>query len=178
VKLIAGIFEIEKPYFNLDSSNVDRQLGLQRATGLEFSASGEVNRNFNLAAAVLWGEVKSIGPNLKAEGVGPIPLNQARFTGTINASYKLPWRPALSADVAVFRFGPYPASIDDAAQAPGGTLIALGGRYRFKILGAPATLRVQAQNLTNTYFWNLAYSSPIFSQYQPRAFFGYLTADF
>jgi iron complex outermembrane recepter protein len=176
VKLIAGVFEIEKPYFNLDSSNVDRELGSQRATGLELSASGEVIKNFNIAAALLWGEVKTIGTNLQAEGVGPVPLNQARFTGTINASYKFP--SAVSADVTIFHFGPYPASIDDKAQAPGGTLLALGGRYRFKILGAPATLRVQAQNLTNTYFWNLSYSAPLFTQYQPRAFFGYLTADF
>lgn len=178
VKLIAGIFEIEKPYFNLDSSNVDRALGLQRATGLELSASGEVTRDFSIAAAVLWGQVKVIGPNLKAEGVGSIALNQARFTSTINASYKLPGLPALSADIAVLRFGPYPASIDDLAQAPGGMLIALGGRYRFKILEASATLRVQVQNLTNIYFWNLSYSAPLFTQYQPRAFFGYLTADF
>jgi iron complex outermembrane receptor protein len=178
VKLIAGVFEIEKPYFNLDSSSVDRELGLQRATGLELSASGEVIRNFNIAAAVLWGEVKVIGPNLKAEGVGSIALNQARFTGTINASYKLPWRPALTADMSILHFGPYPASIDDVAQARAGTLVTLGGRYRFKILGAPATLRVQVQNLTNTYFWNLSFNSPVFAQYQPRAFFGYVTADF
>jgi len=105
-------------------------------------------------------------------------LNQARFTGTINASYKFPWASALSADVTILHFGPYPASIDDMAQAPAGTLIALGGRYRFKILGAPATFRIQAQNLTNTYFWNLSFNAPLFSQYQPRALFGYLTADF
>jgi iron complex outermembrane receptor protein len=178
VKLIAGVFEIEKPYFNLDSSNVDRDLGLQRATGLELSASGELLRNFNIATAVLWGEVKTIGPNLKTEGVGPVPLNQDKFTGTINASYKFPSLPALSADITIFHFGPYPASIDDVAQAPGGTLVALGGRYRFRILGARAMFRVQVQNLTNTFFWNLAYSSPLFTQYQPRAFFGYLTADF
>jgi iron complex outermembrane receptor protein len=178
VKLIAGVFEIEKPYFNLDSSNVDRELGLQRATGLELSASGELTKNFNIAAAVLWGEVKVIGPNLQAEGVGSTALNQARFTGTINASYKFPWRPALSADVTIFHFGPYPASIDDVAQAPGGTLVALGGRYRFKILGAPATLRVQVQNLTNTYFWNLSFSAPLFTQWQPRTVIAYLTADF
>jgi iron complex outermembrane recepter protein len=178
VKLIAGVFEIEKPYFNLDSGSVDRELGLQRATGLELSASGEVIRNFNIAAAVLWGEVKVIGPNLKAEGVGAIALNQARFTGTINASYKFSWRPALSADMTILHFGPYPASIDDVAQAREGTLVALGGRYRFKVLGAPATLRVQVQNLTNTYFWNLSFNSPVFTQYQPRAFFSYVTADF
>ena len=178
VKLIAGIFEIEKPYFNLDTSNIDRLLGLQRATGLELSASGEVTRSLNIAAAVLWGEVKVIGPNLRAEGVGSIALNQARFTSTINASYKLPRLPALSADVSILHFGPYPASVDDVAQAPEGTVVALGGRYRFKILGAPATLRVQVQNLTNVYFWNLSFNAPAFSQYQPRAFFAYLTTDF
>lgn len=178
VKLIAGIFEIEKPYFNLDSSNVDRALGLQRATGLELSASGEVLRNLSVAAAVLYGEVKIIGPNLQPEGVGSIALNQARFTSTINASYRVPSLPALSADLAILHFGPYPASIDDMAQAPGGTLVALGCRYRFIVLGAPATLRVQIQNLTNIYFWNLSFNAPQFTQYQPRAVFGYLTADF
>jgi len=177
VKLIAGIFEIEKPYFNLDTSNVDRALGMQRATGLELSASGEVIRNLKVAAAVLWGEVKVIGPDLKAEGVGPIALNQAKFTATINASYVLPRLPALSADIAVLHFGPYPASVDNVVEAPEATTVALGGRYRFKILGAPATLRLQVQNLTNTYFWNLGFNSPVFSQYAPRAFFGYLTVD-
>jgi iron complex outermembrane receptor protein len=177
VKLIAGIFEIEKPYFNLDTGNVDRALGLQRATGLELSASGEVIKNLKVAAALLWGEVKVIGPNLKAEGVGSVALNQARVTATINANYILPRHPALSADIALLHFGPYPASVDDVAQAPGATLVTLGGRYRFKILGAPATLRVQVQNLTNVYFWNLSFGSPVFTQYQPRAFFGYVTVD-
>ena len=178
VKLIAGIFEIEKPYFDLDTSDVDRELGRQRAAGLELSVSGQITNNLNLTAAMLWGEVKVIGPNLSAEGVGPIALNQARFQTTINASYKFAWQPALSADVAILRFGPYPASVDDVAQGPAGTLVALGGRYRFTILGAPVTLRVQVQNLTNIYFWNLSFNSPVFTQYQPRAFFGYLTADF
>jgi len=153
-------------------------LGLQRASGLELSASGEVIKNLSLAAALLWGEVKVLGPNLKAEGVGSIALNQARVNATVNASYVLPRHPALSADLSILHFGPYPASVDNVAQAPGETLVTLGGRYRFKILGAPATLRVEIQNLTNVYFWNLTFNSPVFSQYQPRAYFAYLTTDF
>jgi iron complex outermembrane receptor protein len=178
VKLIAGVFQIEKPYFNLDSSRVDRVLGTQRATGLELSASGELLKNLNVTAATLLGEVRVIGPNLQSEGVGPFALNQARFNATINADYKLPQRPALSIDIAITHFGPYPASLDGVAQAPEGTYISLGGRYRFKLLGAPAALRLQIQNLTNVYFWNGSLNAPIFFQYQPRAFFGYLTADF
>ena len=178
VKLIAGVFEIEKPYFNLDPSSVDRELGTQRATGLELSLSGEVSTNLNVTAAMLWGEVKVEGANLAAQGIGSMALNQARFTSTVNASYRFPRLPALSADISILRFGSYPASIDDVAQASPATVIALGGRYRFTALGAPATLRVQVQNLTNVYFWNLGLNSPTFSQYQPRALFGYLTADF
>ncbi len=56
-------------------------------------------------------------------------------------------------------------------------MLGFGGRYRFTILGAPATLRVQIQNPTNGYFWNLGYS-PGFSQYPPRGLFSYLTTDF
>ena len=178
VKLIAGVFEIEKPYFNFDTHNVDRALGMQRAAGLELSVSGEVIKNFNLAAAMLWGEFKVIGSDLVAERVGSFALNQAKLNATINASYVLPRLPAFSADVSVFHFGPYPASVDDLVQARGATTVALGGRYRFKLLGAPATLRLEVQNLTNVYFWNLAFNAPVFGQYQPRAFFGYLTADF
>jgi iron complex outermembrane receptor protein len=178
VKLIAGVFEIEKPYFTLDTRDVDRELGLQRATGLELSLSGEVIKNLNVTAAMLWGEVKVEGSNLAAEGIGSEALNQARLTATINASYKFARLPALSADISVLHFGAYPASIDDVAQAPPGTVIALGGRYRFTLLGAPTTLRAQVQNLTNVYFWNLSLNSPAFSQFQPRAFFTYLTADF
>lgn len=57
-------------------------------------------------------------------------------------------------------------------------MVALGARYGFRVLGALTTLRRQVQNLTNTYFYNIQYDSPAFSQFQPRAFFGYLTADF
>jgi len=176
VKLVMGVFEIEKPYFNFDTSNVDRALGLQRARGLEMSVSGEVSKNLNVAAGVLLGEVKIIGPNLSAEGVGSIAFGQPRVQSTINADYKFPRWPALSADITLFHFGTAPASVNDVTQNPAATFLMLGGRYRFTILGAPATLRVQVQNLTNYYYWNMAYS-PGFSQFQPRSVFGYLTAD-
>jgi hypothetical protein len=91
----------------------------------------------------LLGEVTIMGSNLAAEGVGTTAFGQPHNYGTINANYKLPWVPALSADITVVQ----------------------------------ATLRVQVQNVTNYYFWNMGYS-PGFFQSQPRAYFGYLTADF
>ena len=176
LKLIAGVFEIEKPYFNFDTNNVDRQLGIQRARGVELSLSGEVVPNLNVALGALLGEVKIIGANLAAEGVGTTAFGQPHVQGTINANYKFPWWPALSADITVQEFGTAPASVDDVAQNHAATVLAVGGRYRFKLWGAPATLRVQVQNATNFYIWNYGYS-PGFSQFPPRFYFGYLTAD-
>jgi iron complex outermembrane receptor protein len=177
LKLIAGVFEIEKPYFNFDTSNVDRQLGVQRARGVELSLSGELVRNLNVAVGTLLGVVRIIGSNLAADHVGTTAFGQPRVQGTINADYKFPFWPALSADITVQHFGTSPASVDDVTQNPAQTVLFVGARYRFKLLGAPATLRVQVQNATNFYFWNMGYS-PGFSQIQPRSYFGYLTADF
>jgi iron complex outermembrane receptor protein len=177
LKLIAGVFEIEKPYFNFDTNNVDRQLGLQRAHGVELSLSGEVIHNLNVAVGALLGEVEIIGSNLAAEGVGTTAFGQPRVQGTINANYNFPLWPALSADVTVVHFGTSPASVDDVAQNPAQTVLQLGGRYRFKMWSAPSTLRIQVQNSTNYYFWNMGYS-PGFSQFQPRSYFAYLTTDF
>jgi iron complex outermembrane recepter protein len=177
VKLITGVFEIEKPYFNFDTRDVDRALGVQRATGLEVSLSGEVLKNLDLSAGALLGEVRIIGPDLGAARVGSIAFGQPRIQLTINADYKFARWPALSADMSIAHFGTAPASVDDVTQNPALTVLFLGARYRFTVLGAPATLRVQVQNLTNSYYWNMGLS-PGFSQFQPRSFFGYLTADF
>jgi hypothetical protein len=69
LKLITGAFEIQKPYFNFDTNNVDRQLGTQRERGVELSLSGEVVPNLNVAVGSLLGEVKIIGSNLAAEAL-------------------------------------------------------------------------------------------------------------
>ena len=176
LKLIAGVFEIQKPYFNFDPGNVDRQLGNQRARGVELSLSGEIFPNLNVAVGALLGEVRIIGSNLTAEGVGTTAFGQPHTQGTINANYKFPWLPALSADFTFQEFGAAPASVDDVAQNHTATVLAVGGRYRFKLWGAPATLRVQVQNATDFYIWNYGYS-PGFSQWPPRSYFAYLTAD-
>jgi iron complex outermembrane recepter protein len=177
LKLITGVFKIEKPYFNLDTSSVDRMLGVQRAEGFETSVSGEIIKNLNINAAVLLGPVKIVGPNLAAEGVGPIAFGQPHSQWIVNADYKFAAWPGFSVDGSVYHFGTAPGSIDNGIQNPQVTAVGLGARYRFTIMNAPATLRVQVNNLFNAYYWNMTYS-PGFSQFPPRSVFAYLTADF
>jgi iron complex outermembrane recepter protein len=177
VKLIAGVFEIQKPYFNFDTSNVDRELGLQRSKGLEASISGELMNNLNVTAGVLFGEVRILGPNLSAEGVGSYALGQARIQSVTDADYRFSSWPALSADIQIRTYGPAPASVDGIATNHAQALVHIGARYRFTVRGAPSTLRLQIRNVMNYYFWNLDVS-PGFSQYSPRSVVAYLTTDF
>jgi iron complex outermembrane receptor protein len=176
LNLIAGLFELNKPYFNLDTDNVDRQLGQQRATGLELSIAGQLAPTLNVNAGALIGEVHVIGPDLAAEGVGSAAFGQPRNQYLINVDYGLPKWPALSTDLSVYHFGLVPAAVNDAFYDSAVTVLNLGARYRFNILGAPATLRVQLQNVTNVYFWNVQFS-PGFLQFAPRTFLAYLTVD-
>ena len=62
LNLIAGVFELNRPYFNFDMDNVDRQLGLQRASGLELSMAGQLATGLNINAGGLIGRVQIIGP--------------------------------------------------------------------------------------------------------------------
>ena len=176
LKVIAGVFEINKPYFNIDSHNVDRDLGVQRARGFEFSLSGEVLPRLNVTAGALLGQVLIEGPNLAALGVGRDAFGQAHNQGVINADYGFARWPDASVDATFFHAGATPASINDAVYAPLANLLSFGGRYRFAIRGAPATLRVEVQNVTNTYVWVTGYN-PGYYLLPPRSFFAYVTVD-
>ena len=56
-------------------------------------------------------------------------------------------------------------------------MLNLGARYQFKLLGAPAVLRVQLQNAFNRDPWTVGYS-PGFFTFPPRTGLAYLTVDF
>jgi len=174
VNIIVGLFQIEKPYFSLDPSGVDRQLAVQRAKGMEFSASGSVGKKFQFNIGAMWGEFSVLGPDLHAEGIGPAAFGQPHFQSAINTDYA--FSADLSADLGIFRFSTAPVSIDDRLVQPTQTYLQIGGRYKFHLGKDPATLRVQMQNATNYYVWNFA-STPGFVQFPGRTLFGYLTVD-
>jgi iron complex outermembrane receptor protein len=176
LKLIAGVFQINKPYFNLDSNNVDRELGIQRARGVEFSLSGEPLQRLHVTAGALLGRVTILGSNLSADGVSTNAFGEPHAQGVINADYSFGRWPALSTDLAIVYAGATPATVNDAVEAPAVTTLALGARYRFSLHGAHATLRLQAQNLGNAYVWVTGYS-PGYFPFAPRSVVGYLTMD-
>jgi iron complex outermembrane receptor protein len=176
LSLIAGLFELDKPYFNLDSNNVDRQLGDQHASGVELSVAGQVTRDLNVNAGALIGRVRIVGSNLAAQGIGPYAVGQPHNQYALNLDYALPSVSAMSVDLGVIHFSAGPAVVSNAYDVPQVTTLNLGARYQFKLLGAPAVLRVQLQNAFDNHPWTVAYS-PGFFTFPPRTGLAYLTVD-
>jgi outer membrane receptor protein involved in Fe transport len=134
--------------------------------------------SISMSRPVCWQALsESSARGLAAEGVGPIAIGQPRLTYVLNAAYGIPKWPALSVDLNLTRLGAAPASLDNALYAHALNDLDLGSRYRFTVLGKPATLRAQIINLTNAKVWSTAYTPGLFQQ-APRTLFVYLTADF
>jgi len=176
-KVIAGVFELQKPYFNLDGTNVDRQLGEQQAKGLELSVAGEPVPNLHINVGILYGSVSITGQHLAAEGVGSIAVGQPRISYVANADYDLSWWPAASLDISAIHFGTAPESVDNGIYSPATTEVNLGGRYKSTLFGENSSLRVQVQNVLNSSLWTNVYTPGFFQWPGPRTLFAYITTD-
>jgi iron complex outermembrane receptor protein len=177
LKLIAGVFELQKPYFDVDTNNIDRQLGVQQARGIELSVAGEVTEDFHVNVGVLDGRVGITGPDLAAEGVGSVAVGQPRIMYVATANYSFPWWEAASLDVSANHLGTAPESVDNAVYTPAATILNIGGRYKFTAFGENSTLRLQLQNALATKIWSELYTPGVFRWPGPRAVFAYLTTD-
>ena len=177
LKIIAGVFELQKPYFNLDTSNIDRELGVQQARAIELSVAGEVTENLNVNIGVLYGVVGISGPDLAAEGVGPVAVGQTRLTYVASANYVLPWWPAASLDIRAVYNGPAPESVDNHVYSRAATVLHIGGRYKFTAFGENSTLRLQVQNVLDANVWQQLNTPGVFQWPGPRRVFAYITTD-
>jgi iron complex outermembrane recepter protein len=177
VKVILGAFELQKPYFNLDTDNLDRELGVQKAQGLELSVAGEPAPHLNVNIGILSDTVMIFGSSLLAEGVGPIAVGQPRLMYVANVNYALPWKQAVSLDASATHFGTQPESVDNRVYTPAVTQTNIGGRYKFTTFGTTSTLRVQVQNVLGNRWWTSAYTPGFFQWPGPRTLFAYLTTD-
>lgn len=182
--LVAGVFDVKKPYFNLDPAQVYRELGEVRHQGVELSLAGSPANGLTViaGAVLLDGEVS--GELVELGRIGPRPVGQTERQLRLNADWRLPWRPALSLDVALLSTGDRAAS--GAPQAAlggeqfivsGRTTLDIGGRWRFQIGDTRAVARLLMQNAGDNNDWDVG-SNSAFLMPNPRRVSLSITADF
>lgn len=178
LSLVAGLFSIEKPYFNVDPALRFRQLGVVTNRGIELSLAGRLAPGLSLVAGSVFIEPRVSGEVVDSGLIGSQPVGSVRRRSIVN----LDWRSgggtgALSFDLAYEGRGKRMANTANSFTAPARNTFSLGARYRFDLLATKALLRVQANNLFNEYAWVVT-SSGGFLYSDPRAVTAQLLVDF
>jgi iron complex outermembrane recepter protein len=151
LQLVAGVFEIDKPYFNLDLNDVFRHVGKTSNRGAELSVTGDVNDRFNVVLGLVLINPKVqyqagavVGPT-NVVAIGPIP-------GYMSSYFQ--YHPAALPGVILgatiqttsSRYAVYPN-----INLPAVTTLGFDVHYKTKLFGNNATFWLESYNLTDAY---------------------------
>jgi iron complex outermembrane recepter protein len=176
LRLLAGAFEVRKPYFTLDAARRFAAFGDATHRGLEVSFSGAATPRVNLVVGAVAMRPRVDGPDVIAGVIGKRAVGQAELNLLFNADWRPTWLRNTSLDIAIRHTADMPATRDNLVELPSRTLLDLGARYQFEFRRAPATLRVQVTNLTDEYGFDLR-GSGAYDLIPGRKVSGYVAVD-
>lgn len=173
--LVAGVFDLTRPYFGYDASSFYKQIGTVRSKGAEFSISGSPTSRLDIVAGgVLLDPLVTRDPTAQGD-IGSRPAGLPTHLLSLNLNWKSPID-GLQFDTALVHRGRTPATTHNLVYIPQRARFDVGGHYGFKVAQRSATLRLQVVNV----FDNPGYAflgPSVYGQPGGRLFQGYLTVD-
>ncbi len=151
LQLVTGVFEIDKPYANLDPQNVFRLVGDTRNRGVEFSLTGDITARLNIVSGIVL-----IRPTVDYQGgvypgatnviaIGPIPGYMSTYL-----QYHPAAMPGLVLGATIqntsSRYAVYPN-----VNLPAVTTFGADVRYHTQLWGKNATFWLESYNLGSAY---------------------------
>lgn len=182
-RLVAGVFEIKRPYFSLDGSGVYGPLGTFRNRGIELSLTAQPLPGLSVVGGLVLLDPAVVGEAVETGRAGPRAVRIANRTARIDFNYQTPL-PGLSVDFSVQHTGRIAASTLPYAElggrqlfAPGTTALDIGTRYRFRLRETPMAMRVLLANMFDDRSYEVTGSQSFFVR-PGRRFSVQLSADF
>ena len=148
LSLVAGAFEIDKAYFNLDATNLYTALGEVRHRGIE-SSLAYAAEGLTVVAGGVW-----LRPHVERRipepgATGDVPLGPVPLTLNLTADYApARWHP-LAASLQWSRLSARVATTDDRYFLPVLSTLGVGLRYEARAHGHPLSVRLDALNVTD-----------------------------
>ena len=174
---MAGVFQVEKPYFNINAANVYGALGSVRHRGVELSLAGKLTDSISVVGGVILIQPRLSGDPIDRGVVGAIPPGPRPRFGLLSITYQPPSWGDFALDTQIYNASGKTAHSDNLVSTRDWTEVNLGARYGFKIWGASASLRAQAQNITNRFVWDVDGGGNFFPR-SPQRYMLSLAADF
>ncbi|MBN9553460.1 MAG: TonB-dependent receptor [Alphaproteobacteria bacterium] len=155
-KLVVALFDIQKPYLNLDASNRFGPLGDTQNRGVEFSLSGNITPRLDIVAGAVFSQPEVTGQAVDLGVVGKHPVGIAGRKIDLHLEWRPPGFEDGSLDMGVRHSGSVVATRNNLVSIPDYTMVDMGARYRFRLHDQPASLRLSATNIFNTRNYELA----------------------
>jgi len=175
--VVAGVFQVDKPYFTLNAQNVYGPSGHVRHRGIELSLAGRVLEGLTAVGGMVLLEPRVSGDAVDRGVIGEVPVGLRGRVALLTLQYQpVEWR-GFGIDGQVTNLSGQHARNDNTLKVAGITQFNLGMRYNFEVNGVPASFRGQVQNIANTFGWNVNPSGNFGTQ-SPRKFQLSLAADF
>ena len=146
---VTTLFEIKKPYFDLDPVNVYRELGGLKNKGLELSLSGNLTDRLDIIAGGVLSEPTVAGDavRLGLSGGRPVGIYSRKFI--LGANWRPPGMDGFSFDLDGHYFGGVPATLNDEVNVPALQTLDWDARYQFKMGENNASLKFTIFNVFN-----------------------------
>jgi iron complex outermembrane recepter protein len=175
--LIAGLFDVRKPYFSLNAANNFELLGDIKNQGIELSVAGNVTPRLNVVAGAVITRPRVTGDGVALGRVGRLPVGFAARRLELNLDWRTPWVEGLSFDLSAAHSSRIPATVNNRVFIPARPNIDIGARYRFKLGTNDASVRIGINNLTDESGWELR-GAGAYDLFNGRTVSLFLGADF
>ncbi len=155
LRLVAGVFEVKKPYLDRDAANIYTNVGAIKHRGIELSLSGQVVEGLTVVAGAVLLRARVSGFAVDQGLISPLPAGATPRLLRLNLQYGPPQWHGFSVDGQVENKSRQAANRLNTLKTPSSVVFNLGGRYQFPLFSNPASFRVQVLNLGNRYLYSV-----------------------
>lgn len=158
LSLVAGVFEVKKPYFDRNATNLFTEVGSLSHRGIEMSLSGQVAPGLSIVAGAMLLRARIDASAAVASFIAPVPVGRPNRNVRLNVQYgPASWK-GFSIDGQVSQDGPAYTNRANTIRLGANTTFDLGARYNFKLFDKTSSLRLRLLNVTDAYGWTVAQS--------------------
>lgn len=176
LRLVAGVYQIEKPYYGLDANQLFTNLGSIRNRGVELSLTGTIAPGLTVVAGTVLMDANLSGKAVEQKLVGQRPVGSSRRTSFANVEYQLKGIEGVTAVLGYAGRGRTIANRMNTLTIDPANSFSVGARYRFNVGGKPTSLYARVANITDEYSYQVSGEGLYYST--GRRFIATLTSDF
>ncbi|EZP39873.1 TonB-dependent siderophore receptor [Janthinobacterium lividum] len=149
--LSAALFDITRPGYYTNASNVFTSDGEQRYRGLELSTQGKLTRQLSWQTSAQF--LDPSFAHINADYNGKAPENASKRTASVFLAYAFDTVPGLSVNGGAYYYSARPVNDLNQAFLGGVSLFSAGARYASRVMDKAVVWQLNVENAADKRYW-------------------------